>query len=88
MDREEAPEIELLVKGRFRPVPGAVAKQVGSNVVQVRVPKSEEVRRLLRSLVSPEAFDEAVWLVGEEESIQSVGAGEDASSVEVTVLLP
>lgn len=81
-------ELALLHRGRFHPVPGAELAPAGLNAFRVTVPKSEAVRRLLRREVTAEAFDEAVWLVGETESVQSVGSADHPDHVEVTVLLP
>jgi len=79
---------ELLRRGRFVAVPGLTAERTGANVWKVQVPKTEEVRRLLRADVTPEAFDDAVWAVGDDESVQSIGSADRPDHVEVTVLLP
>ncbi|MBX2796468.1 MAG: hypothetical protein KTR31_02330 [Myxococcales bacterium] len=78
----------LLCRGRFQAVPGLTAEAIGPNVLRVRVPTTEAVRRLLRKAVTATAFDDALWLVGEAESVQSVGTAEHADHVEVTVVLP
>lgn len=88
MSDSEALVPELLHRGRFQPVPGAVAEQTGPNVYCVVVPKSEAVRGLLRQTITPETFDDAVWLIDDEESLQSLGTSETDDHVEVTVLLP
>lgn len=80
--------IALVHRGRVHSLPGATAVQTGPNVIVVTVPRTEPVRRLLRAEVEPEWFDGAVWMVGEVESVQSMGSADRGSVVEVTVLLP
>jgi len=83
------PELLFLDRrGRFRPLPGAVLKHVRANAWKVTVPRSEAVSKLLRKPVTPEAFDEALWLIDGVESIHSVGSAETGSTVDVSVLLP
>ncbi|MEM6928049.1 MAG: hypothetical protein AAF602_14045 [Myxococcota bacterium] len=79
---------ELLHRRRFVAVPGLSATRTGPNVVVARIPKSDAVRRLLRSDVTPEWFDDAVWAVGDDESVQSLGSADHADHVEVTIVLP
>ncbi|MEO0600164.1 MAG: hypothetical protein AAF211_01940 [Myxococcota bacterium] len=79
---------ELLHRRRFVAVPGLTVVRTASNVIVVRIPKSDEVRRLLRDDVTPERFDDAVWAVGEDESVQSLGSADGPDHVEVTIVLP
>ncbi len=78
----------FLHRGRFVELPGLTTTEAGPNVLVARVPKTDEVRRLLRTDVVPEAFDGAVWAVGDDESVQSLGSADHADHVEVTIILP
>lgn len=85
-DRSELPQ--LLHRRRFVAVPGLSATWSGPNVMRVRVPKTDAVRRLLRFDLVPEAFDDALWGLGDDESVQSLGSADHADHVEVTVVWP
>ncbi|MEN0067842.1 MAG: hypothetical protein AAGA48_37280 [Myxococcota bacterium] len=79
---------ELLIRRRFMAVPGLTATRVGANVLRVRVPKRDDVERMLRTAITPEAFDDATWALGDDESVQSLGSADFPDHVEVTVLFP
>jgi len=79
---------ELLHRGRFVAVPGLTMTRTAPNVVRLRIPKSEEVQRLLRGAITPERFDDATWALGDDESIQSLGSADHADYVEVTAIFP
>ena len=87
-DPPTAPVPELLSRGRFVSVPGLTAAHTGPNVLQIRVPKTDEVRRLLRFPLTPERFDDATWALGDDESVQSLGSADHADYIEVTAIFP
>lgn len=81
------PSVAILHRGRFRDLPDVECRATAPNVFTVAVPRGA-VRQLLRREPTAEAFDDAVWLIGEVESVQSVGSADHPDRIEVTVVLP
>ena len=80
--------VQILIRGTFKPLPGATATHVAANAWEVRVPKSEAVARTLRGTPTMAGFDEAVVLIGDEESVQCLATRESGAAVWLSVLLP
>lgn len=75
--------VELLVKGRFRPLAGATCRKVAANAWEVRVPKTPENLRL----AGPElrGLDGAVFGVDGLQTEPGVVSAEGRESVTVSV---
>lgn len=80
--------VELLVRNRFVSLPGATARRGQANAWELVIPRDEAVARLIRGPVTLEAFDGATFAIDGVESLQAIGAGEDARVVRVTALMP
>ncbi len=80
-------QVELLVKGRFFEVDGAVVKSVGPNVVEITVPLESRGAQRSRRGATAEAWDEAIFVVDGAEAQTAVGCGEGRGSVRVSVVL-
>ena len=83
-----AVEVLYLHRGRFVALPGVELRQLAPNAWELRVPRSEDVQRVLRAEPAMDMFDESVWMVDGVESIHAVGSGEDGEGIQVTILLP
>jgi hypothetical protein len=79
-------QISILSRGRLVPVEGASARHVGANAWQVTVPRCRAVERAVRRW-ELDAFDDAVFLLGDDESIQVVGSADQGDQMVLTVLL-
>lgn len=79
--------IEVLVRGRYHPLPGATARPIGGNAWQVRIPRSPEAARLLRRW-EVESLDDVVLALDGEDSLQVIGSGGTDEELVATVLLP
>lgn len=80
-------EIALLHKGSFRALPGATARRLSGNAFEVRIPRSAESERLMRGKWSLESLDDAVLLLGDDESVQVLGSREEPDALVVTALI-
>lgn len=79
--------IELLLRGRYRPLPGATARPIGGNAWEVRLPRSPEIGRLLKSW-EVETLDSLVISIDGRDSAQVIGSGGNSEELVATVLLP
>lgn len=81
-------DVQILVRGSFRPLPGAQARAVRHNAWTVRVPRTPEVLRTVRRrAIAIDAFDDATFLIGDDESVQAMGERESRDAIWVTVLV-
>ncbi|MFT4623338.1 MAG: hypothetical protein ACI8PZ_001994 [Myxococcota bacterium] len=79
--------MHILIRGSFRPLPGATAKRVAPNVWSVRVPRTDAVQKLVRRPPALDVFDKATFLVGDDESWSAVGERETPGAIWVSVLV-
>lgn len=79
--------IELLVRGRFVALPGAIATKLAANAWEIAVPISPAVQRWVRDAQNPEAWDGQIFALDGRETEPAVGAGGTRDEVKVTVLL-
>lgn len=79
--------IEVRIRGRYHPLPGATARRVGANAWQVRIPRTPEAERLLRRW-EVEALDGLVLALDGEDAIQVIGSDAGREELVATVLLP
>ncbi len=78
----------MLVRNRYVPIPGAVARRGVANTWEVRIPRTAEVARALRvPTVSLEAFDGAEFSVEGVASTQAIGCSETDDVVVVTLVM-
>jgi hypothetical protein len=77
--------VQILVKGRFWPIPGAKTKDIAPNAVQITIPLSPDLKKRTRRGDRAEDWDGAIFLVDDEESEPAVGSGEGKGTVTVTV---
>ncbi len=80
-------DVQILHRGQFRPLVGAEARRLRDNVWEIRIPRTEASRRLVRGSLAPERFDQATFLVNDEESWHAVGSGDTREAILVTVLV-
>ena len=71
---------------RAQALPGATARKVAGNAWEIRIPKDHVLHGRLRREPTPEGWDDAVFLLDDQESQPVVGSGEDDRSVWVTAL--
>jgi hypothetical protein len=77
--------VELLVRGRFVPLPGATVERVAGNAFTVRIPDPDALRRRTRRGANPEDWDGAVFSLDEVETEPGLGSGLDRGAVLVSV---
>lgn len=80
--------VEFLSRGRFVELPGATARRIRANAWEIRIPRTEAVRGVVRSSLSPEAFDDAIFCIDGVETEHAVGSGEEDHLIRVSALLP
>jgi hypothetical protein len=79
--------IQVLHRGAFHAIPGATAQQVASNAWEIHVPATDPIHRKTRRTLTAEAWDEAIFLLGDVESQAAVGCAEDHNGVTVSVII-
>lgn len=79
--------VELLVRTRFLPLPGATARRVGANAWEVHIPRTEAVARLARRGLDPEDWDGAVFAIDGEQTEPAVASGADEAALKVAALV-
>ncbi len=77
-------DVQILVKGRFWPIPGAKIREIAPNAVEITIPLSPDLKKRTRRGEQAEDWDGAVFLVDDEESEPAVGSGQKNGSVMVT----
>jgi hypothetical protein len=79
--------LEVLVRNRLCGLPGASVRRVGANVLEVTIPRNEEVARVLRQrTVELAHFDDLPFYLDGEPCLQALGSGESPTEVVVTVV--
>lgn len=77
--------IQILIKSRFYPWPDATARRVRANVWEVSVPRTAEAeRRFGKDL---RGLDEAVLLIGDEETQPALISAEGPEGVRLTAIV-
>ena len=79
--------VQILKGNRFRPLPGATVTKVAGNAYRVVVPKTPECERLAPAKWGIDAFDEAVLLIEERETMQVLGSSEGPDGLVLTALV-
>ncbi|MFT7520712.1 MAG: hypothetical protein ACI9MC_002863 [Kiritimatiellia bacterium] len=79
---------EVLVRGRFVPVPQATCTPVQSNVWTVTMPNDAATARLLRTTLDEKGLDELVVSIDLAEAMQCLLSDIQDSAITLTVLLP
>ena len=81
------PTVCVLHRRRVTPLPDAVATKLAGNAWSVVLPREGALAAALKKPVTFDLLDGLVLLIGDAESVQVVGSGEDERTVTVTVLL-
>lgn len=79
--------VELFHRGRFHPLPGATSRKVGPNAYEVRIPRTDESKKVSRREHTAEAWDDAVFAIDGVQTEPGLGSGETDAYVAVTVLV-
>lgn len=83
----DPPLLEVLVRNRLCALPGATLRRVRANVLEVTIPRTEAVARVLRrSTVDLACFDDVSFYLNGEPCLQALGSGESPDAVVVTVV--
>ena len=75
--------IELLHKGRFHVLNGATAKALASNAWAVSIP-IDELSKLLRTAITLSSLDDAILVVDDIETSNTIGHQKGKSRLTVT----
>lgn len=85
---DAASPVELVWRGRCLEVPGGSARRVSGNAWEVDLPRTEEVRRLVRlKRLTFAGLEKHTFRVGDAESWSVVGTHENAQRVRLTILV-
>ena len=80
--------VQILQGNRFRDLPGAVATHVTGNAWEVSIPRTPATERHAgKKGWRLEAFDDAVLLIDDTESMQVIGTRTEGETLVVTALL-